>query len=90
VSASIFTGDTGVGVIAIIAVVAVIAMILLSRLIKRDQDVRSTKFGWYIERERYSDKPESWPEFQTPPPQRTLPNWPDRDKTAELPPEEAK
>jgi hypothetical protein len=84
VSASVFSGEHGLGVIAIIAVVAVIAMLLLSRLIRRDQDVRSTKFGWYIERERFSDDEPAWPELHPPPPERTLPNW--REKTAELPP----
>ena len=84
-SGSIFAGDTGLGVISIVAVVAVIAMVLLSRLIKRDQDVKTTRFGWFIERERYSEE-QPWPQLDTPPPQRTLPIWPDLDKTADLPP----
>ena len=85
-SGSIFAGDTGIGVISIIAVVAVVAMILLSRLIKRDQDVKTTRFGWFIERERYSEE-QPWPLLPPKPENRTLPIWPDRDKTAELPPE---
>ena len=89
-SGSIFSGNTGIGVIAIIAVVAVVAMILLSRLIKRDQDVKTTRFGWFIERTRYSEEDPLWPEFPIPPPERTLPNWPDRDKTVETPPKEEK
>ena len=52
----IFNGGHGLGVIAIVALVFVIAMVLLSRLIRRDPDVRSTKFGFYVEREHYSDE----------------------------------
>jgi hypothetical protein len=76
----IFNGGHGLGVIAIVALVFVIAMVLLSRLIRRDPDVRSTKFGFYVEREHYSDeKPLSLPQSD----EATLP-WP------AVPPKEGK
>ena len=73
-------------VILIAAVVVALGMVLAYRLLNRDPDVRRTRYGFFVERDRYEEEP-AWPELHVPPPQRTLPNWPDRDKTAELPPE---
>jgi hypothetical protein len=86
--AGLLSGSTGLGVIAIVALVAVVAMVLLSRLIRRDPNVRSTKFGWYIEREHYEiERP--WPEFP-PLPERTIPQWPDKSTDVTDPPKEEK
>ena len=73
-------------VILIAAVVVALAMVLTYRLMNRDPDVRRTRYGFFVERDRYrrSRRGRSSTSRSA---ERTLPNWPDRDKTAELPPE---
>lgn len=90
-SASLFTGSTGLGALAILAIVAVIALLILARIVHRDQEVRVTRFGWFIERERYAE-PEAEP-LESPWP-RQLPSnaqpgddaLTEHDDTKEIPP----
>lgn len=68
-----------------VSVLVALLLILGFLLLRHDPDVGRTRFGFFVERERYSDEP-PWPELR-PPADRTLPRWPDRDKTVELPPD---
>lgn len=62
----------------------VIVLLVLVRFFGRDPNTKKTRFGFFIERERYDDE-EPWPDLR-PPEDRPLPTW--VDKTAELPPKE--
>jgi hypothetical protein len=70
-------------VLGIAAVLLLVAMVLLYRMMSRDPDVRRTRYGFFVERDRYDQEP-GWPELH-PPVERTLPRWP--DTTAELEPQ---
>jgi hypothetical protein len=83
VTLSLFSGDIGLGVVIVLAVVVIVAMVIVARVIWRDPNIRLTRVGWFIERERYPDE-ESWP-----PESRELPLRL-RDDTVELPPKEEK
>lgn len=71
--------------VLVIAVLALVVIVLAYRLLNRDSRIRKTRIGWFVERDRYPEPDDAWPKPE-PPEQRTLPQWPDRDKTAELPP----
>jgi len=43
-------------IVLIVAVVIVIALILGFRLMHRDPSVKSTRYGFYVERERYDEE----------------------------------
>jgi hypothetical protein len=51
-------------VILVLAVVVVIAIGLGVRLLSRDRDVRRTRYGFFVERDRYDDEPEPPPELE--------------------------
>ena len=76
-------------VLTVVGVLILVAMILGSRLLSRDRDVRRTRYGFFVERDRF-DQEEPWPQFPPPPETRSLPLWADQEKTVELPPEEEK
>jgi hypothetical protein len=61
-------------------VVVLIAIILAYRLMNRNPDVRKTRWGFFVERDRFKDKEEPWPDL-VPPPERPLPL--DRQDTLE-------
>ena len=83
-------GDGDWKIVLAVTVVVVLGLVISYRLLSRDPTIRRTRYGFYIERDKF-DEPEPWPsELNIPPPERTLPNWPDRDKTAEIPPKEEK
>jgi hypothetical protein len=87
VTGGLFNGDIGLGVVIVLAVVAIVAMVLLARAIRRDSNVRLTRIGWFVERERYeTDGEDAWPELLQPPGERTLPQWPDKDTEVKPPP----
>lgn len=78
-------------VLTIAGVLILVAMILGYRLLNRDPDVRRARYGFFVERDRYTDDEPFWPNL--PPKHEALPSttqWPDREKTVELPPEEEK
>lgn len=68
-----------------VAAVAIVAMLLLSGFLRRDPEIKRTRYGFFVEHDRY-DPEEPWPNFPVPAPERTMPQWPDRDKTIEKPP----
>jgi hypothetical protein len=55
VTAGLFSGDVGLGVVIVIAIVFVIAMIIGSRAFRRDPNLRRTRIGWFVERDRFND-----------------------------------
>lgn len=61
-----FDGWTGVIIIAIIAAVVIVAVWLIRRLMLPN-DIRVTRVGVFIERERYDDEEpaEEWPKEDT-------------------------
>ena len=71
-------------IVLIAAVVVVLAMVLAYRLMNRNPDVSRTRYGFFVERDRYTEEP-GWPELR-PPERRELPTW--HDKTAEIPPKD--
>lgn len=75
-------------VLTIIAVLILVGMVLAYRLMNRDPDVRRTRYGFFVERDRYDDPEPPWPNVP-PPVERTLPQWPDRETTRELPPDKS-
>ena len=67
-----------------IGVLIVLAMVLAYRLMRRDSTIARTRYGFFVERDRFEDEqPDGWPQLE-PPEHQTLPAWTDR--TAELPP----
>jgi hypothetical protein len=70
-------------ILSIAAVLLLVAMVLLYRMMSRDPDVRRTRYGFFVERDRYRE-PDPWPELHLRV-ERTLPRWP--DTTAELEPQ---
>jgi hypothetical protein len=80
----VFKGDTGIVAISVLGVVAIAMLIVLARFLLRDPNVRQTRYGWFIERDRY-DEEAPWPDLQ-PPAERTLPDW-GREDTQEKKPD---
>ena len=67
----------------LIALVLVLAFLLL----RHDPSVGRTRIGFFIERQKFDDEPDDdWPE-PVAARHTALPHWPDRETTAELPPE---
>jgi hypothetical protein len=56
--------------LTVAGVLLLVAMVLLYRLLGRDPNVRNTRYGFFIERDRFEDEE---------------PPWPDPEKTAEYP-----
>jgi hypothetical protein len=72
-------------IVGIAALLVLVAMVLAYRLLNRDPDVRSTRYGFFVERDRYTREREGWPEFD-PPDARTLPQWPTEATTGIIDP----
>ena len=52
---SLFSSGIGLGVVIVLAVLAVIAMLIGAKILRREQQIRLTRLGWFIERERFPD-----------------------------------
>jgi hypothetical protein len=66
-----------------VGLLVALALVLGYRLLHRDRDIARTRYGFFVERDRFdTDEPE-WPQLE-PPEHQSLPDWTDR--TAELPP----
>lgn len=52
-------------IVTIAAVLLLVAMVLAYRLLNRDPDVRRTRYGLFVERDRYDDptQPQLWPQL---------------------------
>lgn len=55
-----------------VAAVVIVALLLLSRFLHRDPNVRRTRYGWFVERDRFHEE-SSWVEFPAQAEERTLP-----------------
>ena len=51
-------------------------MVLAYRLMNRDPNVKRTRYGFFVERDRYEDVEPPWPDLRPPAEARTLPQWP--------------
>jgi hypothetical protein len=75
-------------IVTIAAVLLLVAMILAYRLLNRDPDVRRTRYGLFVERDRYDDQSHDahnahdtleYPTLEHP----TLPRWQHTEKEKE-------
>jgi hypothetical protein len=64
--------------------IILLGMILAYRLLHRDPGVKRTRWGFYVERDRFDEDENEWPE-PLHSPHTALPNW--HETTVELPPE---
>lgn len=74
---AVFKGDVGIVTVIVLGVVVIAALVVVSRVLLRDMGVRRTRFGWFIERDRYEEEP-PWPLLPPKPEERTLPSWGDQ------------
>jgi len=84
----------GLGVWIVGALLLGFVFVLVSRYLHRDSSVKSTRFGFYVERERYVEEGEIWTVDPLPPPtpppplpprppdedEATQVDWPKRDE----------
>lgn len=67
--------------LAIIAVVLVVLVLIAARFLLHDRDVRRTRFGFFVERDRYDEEADEPPHAELP-----LSLQDDLDDTKEIPP----
>jgi hypothetical protein len=60
-----------------------LVLVLVYRLRRKDPNVRSARYGFFVERDRFDDEPDNWLQLE-PPDHQSMPAW--QDRTAELPP----
>jgi hypothetical protein len=81
-------GDGNWELLLTIGLLVALAMVLTFRLMHRDSAVRRTRYGFFVERDRFQDDAaEEWPQ-QPDDLDRTLPQWPPTETppTREAPP----
>jgi hypothetical protein len=66
-----------------VGLLVALALVLGYRLLHRDPTIRRTRYGLFVERDRFDDEPDKWLQLE-PPEHQSLPAW--QDRTAELPP----
>jgi hypothetical protein len=77
------TGFLGTEPLAVLVVGVVVLAAICARFLLRDPDVRRTRFGFFVERDRYEEEGED--EIEPPWP-RNLPSSLDLEDTKETPP----
>ena len=67
----------------VVAVVLVIIVVLGYRLLNRDERIRKTRFGFFVERDRYEDEQEFVPPYYGPSPKTKSEDLSSEDKDTE-------